>query len=175
MKLRIVVLPPLLAVSIYAASQKFDVTIVNRQNSESQYSFFLPGYSQKTTNANANCTGTENTANCSGTGTSTTSSLPARALSYNVSGATLTLQLPDGRFAVVNCDSKRNHSFTGGPRRSCRIPLINNIQAEFDGDNAKLEWPVSIDGKKLQTETYKILSVVGGDSDAKAKEPTEKR
>jgi hypothetical protein len=31
---------------------------------------------------------------------------------------------------------------------------------EFSGDNAKLTWPVSIDGKKLQSETYKILGVV---------------
>lgn len=33
---------------------------------------------------------------------------------------------------------------------------MDNIQAEFSGDKAKLKWPVSIDGKKLQSETHKI-------------------
>jgi hypothetical protein len=31
---------------------------------------------------------------------------------------------------------------------------------EFDGDKAKLKWPVSLDGKKNESETYKILAVV---------------
>jgi len=166
---RIAVALSLLAASVYAGSQKLDVTIVNRQESESQYSYFLPGYSQKTTNAYANCNGTANAANCSGTATTATSSIPSRAMSYNVTGSTLTLELPDGRHAVVNCESKRNRGLTGGYRRSCRVPLVNNIQAEFEGDNAKLEWNVSIDGKKFQSETYKILSVVGEGHDATAK------
>jgi hypothetical protein len=37
----------------------------------------------------------------------------------------------------------------------------DNIQADFRGDNAKLIWPVSLDGKKMQSETYKILGVLG--------------
>ncbi len=44
-------------------------------------------------------------------------------------------------------------------RRSCRIPLADDIEAEFSGNNAKLKWPVSIDGKKSESETYKILGV----------------
>ena len=28
------------------------------------------------------------------------------------------------------------------------------------GDKAKLNWPVSIDGKKMESETYKILAVL---------------
>ena len=43
---------------------------------------------------------------------------------------------------------------------ACRMPLVNNIQAEFDGDKAKLRWKVSIDGKKWESETYKILAVL---------------
>ena len=27
-------------------------------------------------------------------------------------------------------------------------------------DNAKLIWPVSLDGKKMQSETYKILGIL---------------
>jgi len=38
--------------------------------------------------------------------------------------------------------------------------MTNTIDAEFDSDNAKLEWPVSIDGKKKQNETYKIIGIL---------------
>lgn len=80
---------------------------------------------------------------------------------FSVSGATLTLQLPDGRIAVVNCASKFAEHFAGrvGNRRSCHVPLVDSFQADFKGDNAKLMWSVSLDGKKMQSETYKILAV----------------
>ncbi len=84
-------------------------------------------------------------------------------MSYDVAGATLALQLPDGRIAVVNCESKVNltdFSRMNQQRRSCRIPLVNKIEVDFDGSSAKLKWPVSIDGKKFQSETYKILAVI---------------
>jgi hypothetical protein len=38
--------------------------------------------------------------------------------------------------------------------------MMAKFQAEFDGDKAKLKWPVSIDGRKMQSETYKILAVL---------------
>jgi hypothetical protein len=81
---------------------------------------------------------------------------------FKVQGATFTLQLPDGRLAVVNCDSKFAEHMAGhaGNRRSCRAPVVDNIEAEFKGDNAKLIWPVSLDGKKMQSETYKILGIL---------------
>lgn len=149
-------------VSAYAA-QKFDVRIVNRQNSQSHYSYSVPASSKTISETNINCLGTTNGANCSGSGTAITSSTPSQVMSYNVSGATLSLQLPDGRLAVVNCDSKVNwtdFSKMNQVRRSCKIPLTNNIQAEFEGGKAKLKWPVSIDGKKLESETYRILAVI---------------
>jgi hypothetical protein len=40
------------------------------------------------------------------------------------------------------------------------MPLVNDIQVEFDGDSAKLRWPVSIDGKETESETYKILAIL---------------
>lgn len=81
---------------------------------------------------------------------------------FRVSGATLTLQLPDGRFVVVNCKSKFAERFRGpiGNRRSCRVPLVNNLVANFHGDKAKLFWSVSLNGKKKRSETYKILAVI---------------
>jgi hypothetical protein len=82
--------------------------------------------------------------------------------SFKVHGATFTLQLPDGRLAIVNCESKFAEHMAGpvGNRRSCRTPLVDSIQADFHGDSAKLIWPVSLDGKKMQTETYKILGIM---------------
>jgi hypothetical protein len=53
------------------------------------------------------------------------------------------------------------NSGPAGNRRSCRIPLLDEVQAEFRGDSAKLEWVVSLDGKKAQSETYKILAILG--------------
>ena len=81
--------------------------------------------------------------------------------SYDVTGATLSLQLPDGRVAVVNCASKVNWTeFNMNTYRSCRVPFVNTVRADFFGDGAKLQWSVSIDGKKTQSETYKIIAVL---------------
>jgi hypothetical protein len=87
---------------------------------------------------------------------------------FKVQGATFTLELPDGRLAVVNCDSKFAEHMAGhaGNRRSCRTPIVDNIEAEFKGDNAKLIWPVSLDGKKMQSETYKILGILDKPKDS---------
>jgi hypothetical protein len=81
---------------------------------------------------------------------------------FTVHGATFTLQLPDGRLAIVNCESKFAEHMAGyaGNRRSCRTPLVESIEADFGGNNAKLIWPVSLDGKKMQSETYKILGIL---------------
>ena len=63
---------------------------------------------------------------------------------------------------VVNCESKFAEHFAGraGNRRSCRMPLVDDIEAEFSGDKAKLKWSVSLDGKTTESETYKILAVL---------------
>ena len=47
-----------------------------------------------------------------------------------------------------------------GNHRSGRVPLVEDIDAEFKGDKAKLMWSVSIDGKKMQSETYKVLAIL---------------
>lgn len=145
-----------------AFAQKFAVKIVNRQDNETEYTYVVPGYTTANSNTSVNCFGDVNNVNCNGTTRTTGSSAPAQQVSYRVRGATFSLQLPDGRVAVVNCESKFAEHFAGpkGNRRSCRMPLVDDIQAEFKGDKAKLEWPVSLDGKKMETETYKILAVL---------------
>jgi len=151
----------LLPLVILTAAQKFDVKIIGRQDSASTYGFVVPGYSQTNTNANANCVAYPNSVACNGSATSTTTGRPAVAGSYQVRGATLALQLPDGRVAVVNCDSKTNWTeWSMNVHRSCRIPMIDDITVEFSGEKATLKWVVSIDGKKYQQETYKVVAVV---------------
>ena len=103
--------------------------------------------------------------NCNGATQTSGISTPAHQVTYHVTGATFSLLLPDGRVAVVNCDSKFAEHFAGhaGNKRSCRVPLVDDIEADFKGDNAKLSWNVSIDGKKSASETYKILAVLSKD------------
>lgn len=127
-----------LVCSYSASAQKLNVKIVDRQDKQDQYD-----YAAVYNNV-------------------------AVGKSFAVQGATLTLELPDGRLAVVNCESKFAEHFAGpvGNRRSCRVPLVDAIEADFHGDNAKLLWSVSIDGSKKQSETYKILAVI--DKPAKA-------
>jgi hypothetical protein len=115
-----------------ALAQKLDVKIIDRQDKEDEYDY-VAIYNNV-----------------------------AVGKSFKVSGATFTLKLPDGRLAIVNCESKFAEHMAGraGNRRSCRMPVVDDIEADFSGDKAKLIWPVSLDGKKMQSETYKILGVL---------------
>jgi hypothetical protein len=143
-----------------AFAQKLAVKIIDRQNNDTDYTYVVPGYSNSESDTNINCNGIGGNTNCSGSTRTTGSSTPARQLSYHVRGATFSLQLPDGRVAVVNCESKYALHYDYVNRRSCRMPVVDDIQADFDGDKAKLKWSVSIDGKKMESETYKILGVL---------------
>ncbi|MFY9741083.1 MAG: hypothetical protein WA252_11820 [Candidatus Sulfotelmatobacter sp.] len=116
--------------TLCAAQGKVKVTVIARQDSNTAYSYaFVNGWT-------------------------------GLAQNLNLVGATLTLKLPNGDSAVVNCTSKFRERFAGpGNVRSCRVPLVDDFVADFSGDKAKLIWPVSLDGKKNATETYKIIAV----------------
>ena len=146
-------------------TERFDVKIVNRQNNETNYTYQIPGHAYSQSNATANCYGSSNSANCHASGNTSTTVTAPQDVFMHLTGATFTLLLPDGRMAVVNCDSKFQERFAGrsGNKRSCRVPLMDNIQAEFKGDKAKLFWVVSLDGKKMESETYKVLAIVPKD------------
>lgn len=156
--------------TIPAVAQKLDVRVVDRQDHNTGYSYVVPGYSSSTSTSNANCNGDAQTygsntnvnVNCNGSTTTNGYNTPAMAGTFSVHGSTLSLALPDGRIAVVNCDIKFAERFAGaaGNHRNCRIPLVEHFQAEFNKDNAKLIWPVSLDGRKMESETYKILAVL---------------
>ena len=112
----------LLFLSAPASAQMVDVKIVNRQDSLSDYAYFVPGQIHSTTQSNGSCSGdvnattieTGNTAetsgtvdaNCSGSSTTNGTVTPAHTDHYQVSGATFTLLLADGRRVVVNCRAK---------------------------------------------------------------------
>lgn len=145
-----------------ASAQKttMDVLVIDRQSSETEYSYTLPQVSTTEGVARARCSDGGFSTNCTASGTSTTVTRQSQQYGYAVKGATLALKLPDNRIAVVNCVSKYAPRGDYINRRSCRIPLGNEIRAEFKGDDAKLIWSVSLDGRKQQSETYKVIAVI---------------
>lgn len=140
--------------------QTMDVKVIQRQNNETGYSGYVPGHSNSSSNTSVNCYGGSTNLDCSGTTRTTGTYTAPRTISNSVTGATLSLLLPDGRVAVVNCVSKYRLKMDYVNRRSCRMPLVDDVQAEFKGKNAKLIWTASIDGKKFDSETYKIVAVI---------------
>jgi hypothetical protein len=149
-----------------AAAQSMDVVIIDRQSGETEYSYTVPQVSTTNGAAQARCSEFGYSANCAASGSSSTVTRPSQQYGYSVRGATLSLKLPDNRIAVVNCESKYALRMDHINRRSCYVPLVNQIRAEFKGDDAKLTWSVSIDGRKTQSETYKVIAVVNAE-DAK--------
>lgn len=153
--------------AVSASAQRLRVKIINHRDNQTDYSFIVPGHWYSNAYTNVNCNGGDESVNCGGETSASGTVTPAHEISFTVYGATLALLLPDGRVAVVNCKSKFRERFAGpaGNHRSCRVPINDNIEARFKGDKAKLIWPVSLDGKKKASETYKILGIF-----AKAKE-----
>ena len=148
-----------------------NVKIIQRQNSETEYSYVVPAHFNSTSRTNLNCNAGSTNVNCTGRTTTSGTSTEPREISYQVTGATFSLLLPNGRVTVVNCEGKPLSVWSNGgpgravstgerPIRSCRMPLVNDIQVEFKGKNAKLIWLASVDGKKFDSETYKILGVL---------------
>jgi hypothetical protein len=153
-----VVMAAALSVSAQGAiAQKLSVKIVDRHDSSTSYAYTAPAYFNSRSSSNVICYGD---VTCNGSTTTTGSITPPRSISYQVRGATFTLQLPDGRGAVVNCESKYKPRGDYINRRDCRMPLVESIEAEFHGDKAKLTWVVSLDGKKVHSETYKVLAIL---------------
>ena len=141
-------------------AQTLEVTVISRQNSDTAYSAVIPGYSSSTSSSDVNCYAGSTNVNCTGSGRTTGYSTLPREVSYSVTGATLSLLLPDGRVAVVNCISKYRPRGDYINRRSCRMPMVDTFEVEFKGKDAKLRWPVSLDGKKFESETYRIVGVL---------------
>lgn len=180
-----------LAQSTPPVPSKITVKVVGRQESAKVFSYVVPGrtYSQFQTKTsseeNSSVEATYGSGTVSGSGTTTgdssstttgvTTTIPAQRHSYSVSGAVLSLELPDGRIAVVNCAEKLNWtdwSHANDVYRSCRIPpdAPTIIQVQFHGTSARLFWEwqekklISLDKYKMLThkesETYKLIDVL---------------
>jgi hypothetical protein len=143
-----------------SAAEGVWVKIVNRQDSSASYTYHIPGHSTSSGNNSATCIGDSTQVNCSGNSRVTTTTMAPRSGSYEVQGATFSLLLPDGRIAVVNCNSKYSPKGDYVNKRSCRMPIVDQVYVEFNGSKAKLRWSVSLDGKKFDSETYKVLGVL---------------
>src|ERR1700687_3008879 len=163
----------LAAVASAADKSLLSVKIVDRRDSATDYSYTIPSKFYANSTSTVNCGADFIGVNCYGGSTTTASAIGPRTIAYQVSGATLTLQMADGRIVVANCQSKYQLRFDYINRRSCRTPLVDDIEADFNGNNAKLIWPVSIDGKKVESETYKILGIFGGRQNQAAGASTE--
>lgn len=136
-------------------AQNMRVTVVNRAGTETGFSRHIPGTSNSDSSGSAYCA----SGNCSANISSQSTYSDPHEESTSVNGSQLVLLLPDGRKAVIACDYKRTiHSVTG--LRDCRVPPIDQIDAAFSGNKVKLSWSVSLDGKKKETETYKMVSVI---------------
>jgi len=51
------------------------------------------------------------------------------------------------------------------------MPLVDDVDVEFKGKDAKLYWVVSIDGKKTESETYTILAILPPQIPAETQKP----
>jgi hypothetical protein len=144
------------------AAQSFSVKVVKRQTGETRYTYQVTGHLTSTSTCYGTAFGNFANVNCNGSTPANTEIPAPQVISFRLTGATFSLLLPDGQIAVVNCASKFAEHFAGraGNRRSCRMPLVDDIQADFKGKNAKLSWPVSLDGKKKDSETYTTLVVL---------------
>ena len=139
------------------SAQKLEATVLYRQNSNTDYTPLIPGYSNP---ASPDCAAELGNADCyNPTGAKAIGSTSSQVF-YNVVGTTLSLRLPSGRVAVVNCLNKYSSRGTYIVRRNCGMPLVERVEAEFKGSTAKLEWPVGPDGKKTESEKYKIVAVL---------------
>lgn len=99
--------------SAYVSAQAFDVKIIGRQDNETEYTYVVAGHLSSQSDSSANCNVNDYNVNCNGTTTTNADSTPAHQVSYRVRGATFSLQLPDGRVVVVNCESKFAEHFAG--------------------------------------------------------------
>jgi hypothetical protein len=136
------------------SAQKLEATVLYRQNSDNDYRAVVPGYSKASPEGYVDCAGDTTNPECF----ATTRSNPGE-VSYTVVGTTVSLLLPDGKVAVVNCVNKHSAYGNSLSRRSCGMPLVEHVQAEFKGNTAKLKWPVG-PAAKIESETYKIVALL---------------
>jgi hypothetical protein len=141
-----------------ATAQKLEATVLYRQDSDVNYFAVIPGYSSRVAENTSTCTLDPDPAECSPTGHNQLLSAEGE-VTYNVVGTTVSLLLPDGRIALLNCVNKYSARGNYVSRRSCGMPMSEHVQADINGKTAKLKWTVGAEGKN-ESETYKVLALL---------------
>ena len=158
-----------MAFSIHSAfAQKVDVSVLYRQDSDVVYHAVVPGYTGPNADVTGACTLDPDPANCPAESQS-----QVNGVNYTVVGTTLSLLLPDGRVAVVNCVNRHSAKGSYINRHSCGMPMVEHVEAEFDGQSAKLKWAVGTDGKKTESETYRVVAMLDKRSETARVSSTE--
>lgn len=142
------------ATAVFA--QKLEATVLYRQNSDNNYAALIPDSAGTVPDGLVDCAADIANPTCSGPAQPAAPGQPA----LHVSGTTLSLLLPDGKVAVVNCLNR--YSFKGNylNRRSCAMPLVEHVEADFNGQHARLKWLVSSESRKTESETYKVVALL---------------
>lgn len=146
-----------LATSVQSAfAQKIEASVLYRQDSDNRYIAVVPGYSGPDADVTGACMLDPDPANCPSLDSSAERGEPT----YMLVGTTLSLLLPDGKVALVNCVNRYSAKGNYVNRRSCGMPMVEHVEAEFIGQSARLQWQVGTDGKKTETETYKLVAML---------------
>ena len=156
---RLAILPAVLSMAFSVSSafaQKVDASVLYRQDSDVAYHAIIPGYTGPNADVTGACTLDPDPANCPDESASQANG----KANYTVIGTTLSLLLPDGRVAVVNCVNRYSAKGTYINRRSCGMPMVEHVEAEFTGETAKLKWAVGTEGKKTESETYRVIAML---------------
>jgi hypothetical protein len=135
------------------SAQKIDATVLYRQNSDTGYTALVPGFAP---DGAVDCAADVTNDACS----QSRSTAPSGQPSLSVTGTTLSLLLPDGRVAVVNCLNRYSFKGTAINRRTCAMPLVEHVEADFDGQHAKLKWPAGSNDRKIESEKYTVVVVL---------------
>ena len=141
-----------------ATAQKLEATVLYRQNSDVNYFAVIPGYTSPVAENSPTCALDPDPTECSPTGHNQLLSEQGE-VTYNVVGTTVSLLLPDGRIALLNCVNKYSPRGNYVNRRSCGMPMSEHVQAEINGKTAKLKWTVGTEGKN-ESETYKVVALL---------------
>lgn len=139
-----------------AFAQKIEVSVLYRQDSDSRYIAVIPGYTGPESDITGACMLDPDPANCPSMDANPSGGSP----NYLLVGTTLSLLLPDGRVALVNCQNRYSDQGAYINRRSCGMPMVQRVQAEFVGQNAKLQWPVGTNSRKTESETYRVVALL---------------
>ena len=149
----------LIATSVQSVrAQKFEATVLYRQTSDSNYFAVIPGYTSTPDEGGTDCSLEPLSEACAAPSRTNGAIASQGEVAYNLVGTTLSLLLPDGRVALVNCVNKYSSKGNYINRRICEMPLVEHVEAELNGKSAKLKWPVGADGK-IEAETYRIVTI----------------